>query len=278
LLRDKVVPESPIEKHIQEYNPAFKGTAPDGRRLADPTTVRPTALAPVDVAQFVDMNEHPIEKSLVENAQNLISPESMSIIAAGGGSALFKNAKAITTINKMVAAGWSAQAIAGTIENSKAAYDAFENGDGNAALYHLTNAGVSTLMAVPGIYGVAGKEMPLVSKGDIDFANKVIDVGSKTVSAVAKIPSAVAEHTLSAATRAGLIKPESTAAIVQSLKPQAKSIDKFRSDWETAVGDLQAQDKNVPIKTIGDLKEALPQIKDGIWNNEVEPVVAEHAN
>src|SRR6267378_4037197 len=171
-----VVPESPIEKEIQKYNPEFRGGAPD------PTAVRPLAQPPVNVSQFMDVNEHPINKALTENAEGLLSPESVAIIAAGG---MFGGeAKGLQAAQKLIDAGFGAQSLVSAYEHSQAAKDAWDSGDYNKFAYELTHATVSGAMVVPAASAAQGHPMPFIADRDVAAAKKISDTVGKVADPV----------------------------------------------------------------------------------------------
>lgn len=64
--------------------------------------------------------------------------------------------------------------------------------------------------------------------------------------------------------------------LTKGIKPKA-SLRNFSTDLKTAAPDLIKFAKATPIKTVADLNEAIPQIQDKIWNDEVAAPIAKHA-
>lgn len=64
--------------------------------------------------------------------------------------------------------------------------------------------------------------------------------------------------------------------LTQGISPRT-SLTKFAPSLERAAGDLKAFDAQSPIKNVHDLNDAIPEIKQKIWNEEVEPALQRQA-
>jgi hypothetical protein len=64
--------------------------------------------------------------------------------------------------------------------------------------------------------------------------------------------------------------------LTKGIKPKA-SARNFATDLKTAAPDLVQFAKATPIKTVADLNEAIPQIQEKIWNEEVAAPIEKHA-
>src|SRR5271157_4159311 len=72
---------SAVEKVMQHYEPAFKAKGYNPESGNTDNYVDIMQLPPVDMAQFIDMKKHPVGKAVTEQAQGLLSPLNVAIIA-----------------------------------------------------------------------------------------------------------------------------------------------------------------------------------------------------
>lgn len=64
--------------------------------------------------------------------------------------------------------------------------------------------------------------------------------------------------------------------LTQGISPRT-SMSNFGPSLERAAGDLKAYNESSPIKNVHDLNDAIPEIKQKIWNEEVEPALKRQA-
>lgn len=64
--------------------------------------------------------------------------------------------------------------------------------------------------------------------------------------------------------------------LTQGISPRTSMVN-FGPSLEKAAGDLKAYDEASPIKNVHDLNDAIPEIKQKIWNEEVEPALQRQA-
>src|SRR6266480_1980679 len=185
-LERAVVPETPLEKEIQKYNPDFRGGAPD------PTAVQPLFQPPAIASQFIDVNEHPIAKGLVEDVENLLSPGSVAMMAMGG--MLGNGGKSLQMAQKFIDAGFGANALVAAYEHGQNAKELWDKGDANGFAYELTHGVASAAWAVPAFSAASGHPMPFLSDRDVDVARKVGGVATKAVDAVSEATGKAVEH------------------------------------------------------------------------------------
>jgi hypothetical protein len=283
-----VMQGSPIEKVIQKINPEFKASGPaytfkhvltsnlpfNSAPPAPGDPAKPDVLsAPiVDVAQNIDKKKHPILKAVTEQAQSFTSPENVGILAATGGFGMIESPEALGVANRLLSAGFSAQAIGSVYQNSKSFKDAYDKGDTSEAVYQMTHMVLSGAAAAMSGQHAAGAE---------PVASTVI--GAKAGDALSSVPGKVSDVVSDAASNAAghikeaVIGPDAEQSAIRAIKPTAKGVEKFSNDFEKATADIKAFDESSPIKTVGDLKEAIPQIKEKIWDEEIAPAVARHA-
>jgi hypothetical protein len=111
----------------------------------------------VDVSQFIDKQTHPVAKALAEDAQSMLTPESIATMVSLGGLALVKNSALINMASSLVASGFSALQITAAYKHFESFRDAYDSGDKAEARYQLTHAVASgTLAAVAGTVAVRG--------------------------------------------------------------------------------------------------------------------------
>lgn len=73
----------------------------------------------------------------------------------------------------------------------------------------------------------------------------------------------------------GGMKPEE--AMAKAIRPSVQE-QKFMDNAKLAMPRLVAEDARSPIKTVDDLADAAHTAKTSIWQNEIAPVIAQHAN
>jgi len=247
-----IVPGSEVEKAFRHYLPNFSGMA-----MPEEDHTRTSALPTVNISQYIDKNAHPVYKAIAENAEGFSSPENIALMAATDGLGMIASAKQAGMMSRMLSAGWTASAIQGAYQHMGAFKQAWDEGNEPEALYQFTHGVLSGALATR-----AGQHAGnLSTEPSLLNGKPVFD----------KIRNVAMEH--------GILKPnESADAAVQALKPGPKSVDRFKKDWDTAVGDIKAysDEKGQKISTVGDLHEAVPEMKDAIWTKEVEPATNKH--
>jgi hypothetical protein len=65
--------------------------------------------------------------------------------------------------------------------------------------------------------------------------------------------------------------------LTQGISPRT-SMTNFAPSLKRAAGDLKSYDANSPIKSVQDLNDAIPEIKQKIWSEEVEPALQRQAD
>jgi hypothetical protein len=281
-----VMPGSPLEKVIQTVNPNFKGAGPEYNAKNILTSNLPfnssgsdapqqpdVFSAPaVDAAQFIDKKKHPVLKAVTEQAQAFTSPENVGILAATGGFGMVESPAALNVANRLLSAGFSAQAIGSVYQNSKSFKDAYDKGDSAEAVYQMTHmvlSGAAAAMSAQHAVGVEPTPSTAIGAKTGDALSDAASKVSDTVSGAASDATAHAKEFV--------MGPDAEKSAIRAIKPSAKGVEKFSNDFEKATPDIKAFDEETPIKTVGDLKEAIPQIKEKIWDEEIAPAVARHA-
>src|SRR5438034_3298340 len=185
---------------------------------------------------------------------------------------------ALATANRLLSAGFAAQSIGQLYKNSKAFKEAYDRGDQTEALYQATHAVLSGAMtAMAAQHAIVGGTPAAATAAERAVGAKIGETAQAGVTKVGEIASAAKSRLGEAAEASGLVKPAAEDAIVQAIKPSAKAVDNFKDDWQRATPDIQEFDKTSPIKTVEDLHEAIPQIKEQIWRDEVAPAVERHS-
>ena len=284
-----VMQGSPIERVIQKINPEFKGSGPEYTfkhvltsnlpfnsappAPGDPTKPDVLSAPIVDVAASIDKRKHPILKAVTEQAQSFTSPENVGILATTGGFGMVESPEALAVANRLLSTGFSAQAIANVYQNSKSFKEAYDKGNTSEALYQMTHLVLSGAAAAMSAQHAAGVE-PVAST----------TVGAKAGDAVATAAGKIGDVASDAAqnvtshVKEGVMGPDAEASAVRAIKPSAKNVEKFSQNFQKATADIKAFDEQTPIKTVGDLKEAIPEIKEKIWDEEIAPAVKRHAD
>jgi len=263
-----VVQGSPLEQQMKTMNPNFKAEAApaDDRVPLNPI---------VDVGQFIDKQKHPMMKAIAETGSNFTTPANIAVLASTGGLGMVESPAALGMANKLISAGFAAQSLASAYAHLGAFKAAYDKGDEAEAKYQMTHAIMSGTVTALATAHAADMPIPAVKGSEaVAAAGKVASDISK--GAVGDAARAVGDKVSSLGVKTGLIKPDAEAAAIQAIKPSAKATDKFGDDWNTAARDIKKFDETSKIETVGDLHEALPQIKENIWENEIEPVVREH--
>lgn len=136
-----IVQGSPVEKLIQQFNPDFKGGV--DQAYADANTRHGNM---VNSSQFIDKTKHPVIKALTEVADSFTSPSNIAIMAETGGLGMISRPQALAVSNRLLAAGFSANAIGTAYQNLKGFKEAYDKGDDIEAKYMLTHAVVNGTM------------------------------------------------------------------------------------------------------------------------------------
>lgn len=161
-----VIQGSKLEKMIKIFDPSFVGSiSPEEAQIQKAQQYAPIENPAIDAAQFIDKQKHPMLKALTEDIQSFTSPANIAMLYSTGGLGLIKNPASLALANRLMAAGFSANAIGNAYNHIKSFAKAFEDGDENEAEYQLTHAVVSgALSTATGEYAVTGKAMPLTNK------------------------------------------------------------------------------------------------------------------
>lgn len=185
--------------------------------------------------------------------------------------------EALKSAAKTAILGPAAPVISGlqSILGAKEEYSAAkERGHGTP---YSAAAGVSTLV------GVSPERMEAAAaKGDT--AGVLGEAAVPAAMAVAPIAGAKIAPALPDVLRGGWRKignPMGLAStgqelLTQGISPRA-SMQNFGPALEKAAGDLKAFDAESPIKSVHDLNDAIPEIKQKIWSEEVEPALQRQA-
>jgi hypothetical protein len=258
-----VIPGSPLEKEIQQYNPNFHGMASEEYQAAYPTISSIGDHPLVDAGQFIDKKEHPILKATVEAAQSLTSPNNVAIMIGTGGMGLVKSPKALAVANKLLSAGFSAGAIGSAYKHSEDFMKAYDSGDAVEAQYQLTHAVLSGAMSYVAGLHATGNEMPFASATDRAVANKITGaiggVGSKISAGTSAVANAVAGQF-------GISNDFNT--VVKNIsKPGAKGYTAYKAKIANVSDDLQSILNNSP-KPIEDPKGFADAVDSHIQNHE----------
>jgi hypothetical protein len=133
-----IVQGSPIEKLIQQINPDFKGGV--DQAYVDANSRKGNI---VNSAQFIDKTKNPATKAIAEALDGFTSPSNIAIMAETGGLGMVSTPQALAVSNRLLSAGFSAQAIATAYKNLKGVKDAYDKGDSTEATYLMTHAVVN---------------------------------------------------------------------------------------------------------------------------------------
>jgi hypothetical protein len=264
-----IIAGSTVEKLIQQVNPDFRGTATPEYQAAHPTINSVGDHPIVDVAQFIDKKKNPVQKAIAEAGQSLTNPNNVAVMISTGGLGLVDSPASLAMANKLISAGFSASAIGGAYAHLKDFKAAYDKGDSTEALYQLTHGVLSGSIAIAAARDAATKS-PITTAG-----GKVLDKVNDVAGSAKDLAASTAGDAVGAA-KDFVMGPDAETSAIRSIKPTAKAAEKFSTDFQKATPDLQEFDKTAPIKTVGDLKEAIPQIKEKIWDEEVAPAVARH--
>jgi hypothetical protein len=247
-----VVQGSPIEKLIQQFNPDFKGAVDQNwvDKNRDTTLDHPM----VDSAQFIDKQAHPVTKALTEVAQSLTSPTNTAIMIGTGGLGMVSSVRGLAVANKLLSAGFTAQALAGAYKNLEGFKKAYDEGDETEALYMLTHAVANGTMGYLAGAHTAGVETPLASKTDIAVARAVKNAPARTMGALDTILGRTNDF---------------GTAIERSSKIPAKQVQIHREKIANVKDDLQAI-ANDNKDTIEDPKTFADAIDRHIQSNEAQ--------
>jgi hypothetical protein len=165
----------------------------------------------------------------------------------------------------------------------KAAKELWDKGEHwKGANLAASGATDKALSAVPVVGPAINQTAERAEKGDVSGA--VTDVGAAVLASKApEIVKGVAEKAPDIV-RGGWRKignPMGLASTGQELLTQGisprTSLLNFKPSLERAAGDLKAYDAQSPIKNVQDLHDAIPEIKQKIWSEEVEPALQRQA-
>lgn len=165
-----IVQGSPIEKLIQQVNPSFKGAV--DQNFVDANTRREAPM--VDAAQFIDKGQHPAVKALTEVAQSLTTPANTAIMIGTGGLGMVTG-PGLGVANKLLSAGFTAQALGQAYRNLEGFKKAYDEGNSNEAIYQLTHAIANGTMGYLAGSHAAGVETPLVGNLEKRAVGAVIE-------------------------------------------------------------------------------------------------------
>lgn len=284
---------SPLEHIIKTFSPTFKGagiptTYDIDKRKGEITTHQgspdASSFPVVDAAQFVDKDKHPVWKAVTEASQSLTTPQNVAIMIATGGLGIADSPVALGVANKLLSAGFSAQAVADAYKHFKGFKEAYDKGDGNDALYQLTHAVLSGALAYTAGTHAAGE--PLEAASGVDKAvlktaselpGQVADAAknavSKTASAIGKAPGAIAEFGSPKPTQESLVGKitqgtgEDIASASRALSKvdatKVKTFEDLRKVLDTEVRKNTAQvddslGKRTELYKAGDLEKTVP--------------------
>lgn len=177
---DHAVEGSAVEKVMQHYDSTFKAKGYNPESGNTDNYVDIMQLPPIDVAQFIDLKTHPVGKAVTEQAQGLLSPLNVAIIAASGGAGMAGSAEKLSVAKRLLDAGWSAEMLGGAYKSMEGFKKAVDDGDASLALYQLTHGLSSGALGIAAGTAATGEALPLVSKVDRDIANGVINFTGKT--------------------------------------------------------------------------------------------------
>jgi len=161
-----VVPGSPVEWAIRQFNPDFHGTATKEYIAADKAkNPNPGEKPLIDISQFLDKKEHPIAKAIAEVGEGFTSPNNLAIMYSTGGLGLIGKTpqalKAFKVTQKLISAGFAYQALNSAYTHSEAFKDAMDNGDEAEAEYQLTHAlAGGTIALQAGSHAAEGVNVP----------------------------------------------------------------------------------------------------------------------
>ncbi len=255
-----VIQGSPLEKALQKIDPSFQGSVTPEENSAV-LAARPIVQPAVDAAQFIDKNQHPADKALVETAQSLTSPANLAILYSTGGLGLVDNPKTLAYASRLISGGFSATAIANAYQHYKGFREAVDKGDYAEADYQITSA-ISS-----GVLGL------LAAKDPVESAVKS-DAVSSVANKLARNPFRnPAPDLTSSAVRTGVENSTVTHGTAdQSMSTNIQNNPILKGN-QTVLAEpldaLMAKEKaayDVIDKTAGfDLKEAKLQLRNDEW-------------
>ncbi len=258
-----VIAGSPIERLIQKFKPDFKGSlSPEQAEFQTRQNEAGLNAPLVDVAQTIDKQKHPILKALTEAAQSMTSPANVAIMIGTGGLGLVQSPKALAIANRLISAGFTANAIGQAYKGLKDFKEAYDNGDANEALYQLTHAVTSGTMAYLAGTHAAGVETPLVGAPEKAIASAV----GQGAQAVGEAVGGAKQAVVSAAKKAVGI-PETFYDAVNKISPASKG---YAKEYAETLKKAEPQMREVMQKNpdVGTPQELFEAIDNHIKQNE----------
>lgn len=257
-----VVAGSFLEKAMKAIDPNFQGTPSSQIAAANDQTLQKPI---VDAAQAIDKDKHPMLKAAAEAASSLTSPESVSILIGTGGLGLVDSPQALATANKLLSAGFTAQAVGSAYKNLKSFAEAYDKGDANDALYQLTHAVMSGTMSTLAGAHAAGVEVPVAGETSKAIAGKVIGA-AKAVPEIIGEAVGKGEGPTKVETEAAKARVASDKAYEDFKKaaPPSARANYTRADYETARKYAELRHENVsPVDSVEAGRDTLDaQIED----------------
>ena len=251
-----VIQGSPVEKLIQTFRPDFHGAiTSEDAASARAAHNAPVENAPVDIAQHISKEDHPVLKAVTELVQSVLSPANVSVMIATGGLGMVDNPVALAVANRLIAAGFGAQAAAQLYKHSERFKEAYDRGDASEALYQLTHAvGSGVVSYLAANHAATGGQLPIASEFDKNVAGNVSGAASNILT---KLNSLVPNSTGSAT------KDLSTAEdLLYKAAPPTKgqAANGYRDRLHAAMPQLQEIAKNNPVsQTPVEMADAIDQ-------------------
>lgn len=196
-----VIEGSLLEKAIQKFNPAFRGSVTKDENQAYLDS-RALQQAPVDAAQFINKDTHPVAKALTEAGQSLLSPANIAILYSTGGLGLVDNPASMQFASRLISGGFSARAIADAYQHYKGFREAVDQKNWSEAEYQITHSVISGSLGV-----LAGKQ---ASEGAASTVSDAVNRIPNPFRKVAQIANdvrqgkSVAQEPATAAVRTGV--------------------------------------------------------------------------
>jgi hypothetical protein len=273
-----IVPNSFLDREMQKIDPQFRAAGEAFIRHED--QLNPLNKPPIDVANQIDPQQHPVLHALGQVAQSFLTPESIGIVVGTGGAGMVDSGQKLSVLNRLLSAGFTAQAAGDAYEHLKGFAEKYNAGDAAGALNELTYAVTSGAMAVVVGRHTAGAETPAVSPFDKAVAGKVGDAAKavagapgKIVEGISNIPGKLAEIGAPAPTKEGLVGKivqatgDDLAAAGRALPKvdasKVKTFEDLRSTLDAEVKKNTAQvdttlDQKPELYKPGDLEKRVP--------------------
>lgn len=260
---------SRIEKLIQTIDPNFKGSlTPDKANTLENNAYSTIARPPIDAAQFIDRNKHPMAKALAELAQSAISPQTVATVMATGGAGMIDNPVALGMLNRLVSGGFSASTAGHAYKELKQFKEAYDAGKGSDAEYHLTLAiGSGALALLMGQHAATG-EAPAANawtKAGAD-ADAAVGTGIKKVAGGLANAAADLIPDKEAATPPAEHLEQAADNLYKAIKPGKSMVaDDFRKTLNDAMPQLSVvANKNPDVSTPVEMAKAIEDHRVGI--------------